>query len=151
MSLASQQVQDVLLRAWTEKDRIMMVECHWVSLHDTSQHTAGPLHLHFQLFPYVSSFQDGAECLCYVATSLLLCPLNHEWNHACLTCPSLANSHILFRLQLQKRERSCRFYVQVFATDFLFLFFFPSHPVVSSFIVVTIPPVTHSHFWHREA
>lgn len=54
-------------------------------------------------------------------------PPNHVWNHACLTRPSLANSCILFRLQLQKRERSCRFYVQVFATDF-FCLILSHHP-----------------------
>lgn len=116
-----------------------------------SAHPAGPLHLHWNcplLVPSsktVWNFCSSGPFFLHLQRRVK----RQQWNHGCLTCPSLANSCILLRLQLQKRERSCRFYVQVFATDFPFFCPPPtasatSHCVFGSSIVVAIPPVTRS-------
>lgn len=105
--------------------------CYQVSLHKALITYCRSTPPALQLRSFHSFFQGCVEFLHYVPISLLLCPLKHQWNHGCLTCSSLSNSCILFRLQLQKRERSCRFYVQVFATDslfFFFIYFFPLTP-----------------------
>lgn len=108
----------------------MRVNCYQVSLHKALITYCRSTPPALKLRSFHSFFQDCVEFLHYLPIALLLlCPLEREWNHGCLTCPSLANSCILFRLQLQKRERSCRFYVQVFATDSLFLFFFSFFPL----------------------
>lgn len=134
MSLASQQVQDVLLCACTEKDRIMMVECHWVWLHDTSQHT---LQAHFtctsNCFLMFLPSETGRNvfamwpllscCVLWITSGITLVWLVHLW--LTLTFSSGCSC----RKESALAAFTSRYLQQIF---FSFLFFFFPHTLSSA-------------------